>query len=184
DKLRYHSIIIMTDADVDGSHIRTLLLTFLFRQMREIIERGHVFIAMPPLYKAKRGKQEQYLKGDKAKTAYITQTALVGAQLYVNPGAPAIKDSALGTMIMDYQAVMAMIDRLSRAYPAKVLEQMIYNDRLTADQLKDDAAVAACVGRLGNGLDLDTRTGTKYTFTVTRDEERNLFLPMVTIYMR
>jgi DNA gyrase subunit B len=183
DKLRYHSIIIMTDADVDGSHIRTLLLTFLFRQMREIIERGHVFIAMPPLYKVKRGKQEQYLKDEKAKEAYLTQTALEGAQLYVNPEAPAIKDSALETMVKDYQAVMAMIDRLSRAYPAMVLQQMIYNSTLTPEQLKDEEPVARWVARLGEGLELDTKTGTKYTFSVTRDEERGLYLPKVTIYV-
>lgn len=183
DKLRYHSIIIMTDADVDGSHIRTLLLTFMFRQMREIIERGHVFIAMPPLYKVKRGKQEQYLKDEKAKEAYLTQTALEGAQLFVNPDAPAIKDSALETMVKDYQAVMAMIDRLSRAYPAKVLQQMIQNSTLDSEQLRDEEAVARWVARLGEGLDLDTRTGTKYTFSVTRDEERGLYLPKVTIYV-
>src|SRR6056297_2491103 len=183
DKLRYHSIIIMTDADVDGSHIRTLLLTFLFRQMREIIERGHVFIAMPPLYKVKRGKQEQYLKDEKAKEAYLTQTALEGAQLYVNADAPAIKDSALETMVKDYQAVMAMIDRLSRAYPAMVLRQMLDNVTLTPEDLKDEEAVARWVARLGDGLELDTRTGTKYTFSVTRDTERGLYLPKVTIYV-
>jgi len=183
EKLRYHSIIIMTDADVDGSHIRTLLLTFLFRQMREIIDRGHVFIAMPPLYKVKRGKQEQYLKDEKAKEAYLTQTALEGAQLFVNADAPAIKDSALETMVKDYQAVMAMIDRLSRAYPAMVLKQMIDNTTLTPEQLKEEEPVARWVARLGEGLELDTRTGTKYSFSVTRDEERHLYLPMVTIYV-
>jgi DNA gyrase subunit B len=183
EKLRYHSIIIMTDADVDGSHIRTLLLTFLFRQMREIIERGHVFIAMPPLYKVKRGKQEQYLKDERAKEAYLTQTALEGAQLYVNPQAPAIKDSALETMVKDYQAVMAMIDRLSRAYPAKVLTQMIDNVTLTAEDLKTEEAVARWVARLGDGLQLDTRTGTKYTFSVEKDPERNLYLPKVVIHV-
>jgi DNA gyrase subunit B len=183
DKLRYHSLIIMTDADVDGSHIRTLLLTFLFRQMREIIERGHVFIAMPPLYKVKRGKQEQYLKDEKAKEAYLTQTALEGAQLYVNADAPPLKDSALETMVKDYQAVMAMISRLSRAYPAKVLEQMLSNVTLKPEDLRDEETVARWVARLGDGLDLDTRTGTKYTFTVAKDEERNLYLPKVEIYV-
>lgn len=183
DKLRYHSIIIMTDADVDGSHIRTLLLTFLFRQMREIIERGHVFIAMPPLYKVKRGKQEQYLKDEKAKEAYLTQAALEGAQLYVNAQAPAIKDSALETMVKEYQTVMAMIDRLSRAYPARVLVQMIRNVTLKPEHLTDESAVTRWVERLGSGLSVDTRTGTKYSFSVTRDSERGFYLPKVTIYV-
>ncbi len=183
DKLRYHSIIIMTDADVDGSHIRTLLLTFLFRQMQEIIERGHVFIAMPPLYKVKRGKQEQYLKDEKAKEAYLTQTALEGAQFYVNPSAPPIADSALESLVKEYQGVLAMIERLSRAYPAKVLEQMLDNATLTAADLTDKEAVSKWATRLGEGLDLDVRTGTKYVFSVHQDQERSLYLPKVDIYV-
>ncbi|WP_148860975.1 DNA topoisomerase (ATP-hydrolyzing) subunit B [Marinobacter fonticola] len=183
DKLRYHSIIIMTDADVDGSHIRTLLLTFLFRQMREIIERGHVFIAMPPLYKVKRGKQEQYLKDEKAKEAYLTQTALEGAQFYVNPSAPPIADSALESLVKEYQSVQTMIERLSRAYPAKVLEQMLHNTTLKAEDLVTQEAVTQWVSRLGARLDVDTRTGTKYVFSVHEDTERNLFLPKVDIYV-
>src|SRR5690554_6135248 len=183
DKLRYHSLIIMTDADVDGSHIRTLLLTFLFRQMREIIERGHVFIAMPPLYKVKRGKQEQYLKDEKAKEAYLTQAALEGAQLFVNPEAPAIKDSALEIMVQDYQAVMAMIERLSRAYPARVLVEMIRNVTLKPEHLADESAVKRWVEQLGESLGVETHTGTKYSFSVTKDPERGYYLPKVTIYI-
>ena len=183
DSLRYHSIIIMTDADVDGSHIRTLLLTFLFRQMREILERGHVFIAMPPLYKVKRGKQEQYIKDEKAMEAYLTQSALEGAQLFVNPDAPPIADSALESLVKEYQTVMGMIERLARAYPAKVLEAMIAHPTLQAADLEEREKVERWVEAMAASLNLDIRTGTRYAFSVERDAERKLFLPRVDIFV-
>ncbi len=182
DKLRYHSIIIMTDADVDGSHIRTLLLTFFFRQTRELIERGHVYIAQPPLYKISKGKQEQYLKDDDALIAFLTQAALENAALYINADAPGISGSGLENLVNEYRSVMTTIDRLSRLYPAEVLEQMIYLPSLEAQHLGDQGHMQQWCDMLLARLSLNNATGShRYLAEVKEDSERHLFLPKVKI---
>ncbi len=158
DKLRYHRIIIMTDADVDGSHIRTLLLTFFYRQMPALIERGHVYIGLPPLYKLKQGRNELYLKDDAALNAYLVSNAVENADLQYTPDAPPLSGTGLETLLADWHATRAVIERLATRYDAAVLTAMLDTAPIRADQLSDQALTAPWLAELSSRL-LDSGLG-------------------------
>jgi DNA gyrase subunit B len=130
-KLRYHRVIVMTDADVDGSHIRTLLLTFFYRQMPQLIENGHIYIAQPPLYKLKKGKTEHYLKDEAELNAMLLKQALEDAELYGDPAQPPMVGTALEALARRWMEVAAILRRSSRRYDQRVLEQMLYMPEVT-----------------------------------------------------
>jgi DNA gyrase subunit B len=136
NKLRYHRIIIMTDADVDGSHIRTLLLTFFYRQIPLLIERGHIYIAQPPLYKVKRGKQEVYVKDDIELNTMLLASALDDAQLHVNSAAPPLSGPGLEALARQYMEVQAIIKRWARRYDERLLDQLIYMTPVSAAEFE------------------------------------------------
>ena len=153
DKLRYHRIIIMTDADVDGSHIRTLLLTFFFRQMPELIERGHIYIAQPPLYKIKKGRQETYVKDDQELSDFFLQSALEGTKLHVNADAPGMADEALEQLMHQYGALMLRLERIYRQVPVRVSTALINVDVIDDDALADEETMQRWAGQLKAALD-------------------------------
>jgi DNA gyrase subunit B len=177
DKLRYHRVIIMTDADVDGSHIRTLLLTFFYRQMHELIERGHIYIAQPPLYKIKRGKQEVYVKDDAELNDYLLNAAMDGAALYVNSEAPALSGIGLEALAKEYIAVETIIARLSNRYDEIILRALTRLPTVTMESADDLDALEAWAAELSIALPKHTGdraengNGGSYSATLDRGDE-------------
>ena len=152
DKLRYHRIIIMTDADVDGSHIRTLLLTFFYRQMPSLIERGHIYIAQPPLYKIKKGKQEVYVKDDAELNAHLLTAALDKAALHVNTDAPPLSGTALEALATEHMMVENIIARLSKRYDKTVVRILSNLPEVTEELSENLDALDTWAGQLSAAL--------------------------------
>jgi DNA gyrase subunit B len=145
DKLRYHRIIIMTDADVDGSHIRTLLLTFFYRQMPELVERGHIYIAQPPLYRAKLGREERYLKDEHELNEFMLKQALVDAALHPGAGREPIAGDALAELAKSYLLSQAVIDRVSRLIDREALQAILLGVRIDLSQRETAEASASAL---------------------------------------
>ena len=175
DKLRYHSIIIMTDADVDGSHIRTLLLTFFFRQMPELIERGHVFIAQPPLYKVKKGRQERYVKDDGELADYFLQLALENAKLHVDADAPPMHMEAFEGLAKNYQRLLVRLQRLQRVLPVAVTEPLVNLEVVSEALLEDEDAMAAWCNVLQKNIAESLSPNVELQF----DQEHQVYCPAV-----
>ena len=183
DKLRYHQIIIMTDADVDGAHIRTLLLTFFFRQMRELVERGHIYIAQPPLYKLSKGKQENYIKDEEGLTDYLTNSALDGASLVLAEGDPGISGPALESLVKEYRTVNAICDRMDRVIPKEITSAMVLAPAFGKSEMEDATQAAIWKEKMQEQLNQLNDGGRSYTVEIHEDTERSLMLPQVLITM-
>lgn len=182
DKLRYHNIVIMTDADVDGSHIRTLLLTFFFRQMPELFERGHIYIAQPPLYKVKKNRQERYVKDDDELKAYFLGMSLQDARLFVNPGAPPIQGEALETLVVAYQSLMQTLSDSKRKYPEELTQALVKIEKLTQELMADEAAMKDWAESLVELLRQNPDANP--AISVVFDQETNVFVPEVTLLLK
>ena len=164
-KLRYHRVIIMTDADIDGSHIRTLLLTFFFRQMRELIEHGHVLIAQPPLFKVKRGRQERYIKDELELDEHFLRVALDGTALHTNAKSPAMEAELLESVAARYVALLNRLRDISRSYPVLVTEALTRVATVDSVMLRDEAAMGEWCKTLNDAIavaDMEIQVATMY----------------------
>jgi len=168
ENLRYHKIIIMTDADVDGSHIRTLLLTFFYRQMPELVENGNVYIAQPPLYKVKKGKQEYYVKDDNELNSYLLQLALQKASLVINENTPAISGLALEQLAKEHLQIEAIIARLASRYDAAFLHALLTSG--SDIKFDDKAAFSDWIQMLEDKLNADENNVTEYKLSLVNTD--------------
>jgi len=164
DKLRYHRIIIMTDADVDGSHIRTLLLTFFYRQMPELVERGHIYIAQPPLYKVKHGRSEQYIKDDFELKRYLLKQGLEGAELIPSANLAPVTGEALEAIAREYLLAEAVIERLSRVMESSVLHALMQMPKMSLQSKQDAEAAASTLKALINNTELSVQVSSSQRF--------------------
>ena len=178
-KLRYHQIIIMTDADVDGAHIRTLLLTFFFRQMPELVENGNIYIAQPPLYKVSRGKHEEYLKDDMDLNSFLLRGALENSKLYISQEAPPISGAALETMVNQYRTVLAIMERLSRVYPMAISRALIDSPGFDENCMKDKESAEAWAETYTAALAQRVEGNESYQVFIQEETERHNYLPTV-----
>ncbi len=180
DKTRYHRIIIMTDADVDGSHIRTLLLTFFFRQMPELVERGYIYIGQPPLYKIKKGKLEQYVKDDAELDQILMQIALEDACIISAEGSPPISGIGLEQLLKTYQVGEKIIKRLSRRFPSVALDTLVEMNHLpTHAQLTDAIWMHDFCEAWQRHLQLAATGSTLYRFETQFNAEQHTYLPVL-----
>ena len=168
DKLRYHRIIIMTDADVDGSHIRTLLLTFFYRQMPELIERGYIYIGQPPLYKIRQGKQEHYLKDDTELNEYLLARALDNAWLVFDKDAPPLKGEALENLMREYMASLFANQRLANRYDPLFLAKLLDSESFSTNWEKKK--VSQWCDKLAEYMDRESPPSVKYLLRIEKVE--------------
>ena len=173
EKLRYHRIIIMTDADVDGSHIRTLLLTFFYRQMPELVENGYIYIAQPPLYKIKKGKQEKYVKDDAELNDYLLQVALHKAALYPEEGAPAISGTALEELSKKYLAVNSIKKRIESRYNKSFLDALMEMDRLSQEDVADKTVISSWINKLNGLMNKEKSVSLSFEIILKEKEEND-----------
>jgi len=179
EKLRYHRIIIMTDADVDGSHIRTLILTLFYRQMPELIEKGYIYIAQPPLYKLKKGKQETYVKDDVSLRELLLAEILDDAKLVLNKKGESISGQALGKLISQHEKVQIIMGGLVHTYPIEVLERIKYIEILNS--LESEKEVKKWCKNLEKGLNETAHQGSQWKVSSQENKETGLFEPQINL---
>lgn len=179
EKTRYHNIIIMTDADVDGSHIRTLLLTFFYRQMPELIEKGYIYIAQPPLFRVKRNKQERYVKDEKELENFLIESALSGASFYED-AEHEITGAELSDLIKEYQRANEIIRRMSKRYPAPFLEKLMYAPFLGESELANRDLINGIIQSIKEEINASSLSD-YYEFDLVQEKERSWWLPKIEV---